>query len=87
VLKIVMDPRQNGRTLRLEGDVIGPWVDELRRSFEEALASGEAPTVDLKDVSFVDRPGLDLLQALARDGAALINASPFVAEQLRARIR
>ena len=87
MLKIVTYSQERGRTLRLEGDVIGPWVDELRRSSEEVLASGDGLAVDLSDVSFVGREGLVLLQALAARGAALVNVSSFVAEQLRAQPR
>jgi hypothetical protein len=38
-------------------------------------------------VAFVDRDGLDLLRSLADGGVSLVNASPFVTEQLRAGAR
>ena len=85
MLKIVAHKRDRRSTLRLEGDVIGRWVDELRRFSEETLASGVQLTVDLSDVDFVDREGADLLQMLGDRGVSVVNASRFVAEQLKAQ--
>jgi anti-anti-sigma regulatory factor len=73
-----------GRTLRLEGRLIGPWVAEFRGACERALAAGGAVIVDLSEVAFADREGLKLLSALDRRGVTL-ECSPFVAEQLKAR--
>ena len=87
MLKIVAHDRDRHCTLRLEGDVIGRWVDELRRFSEETLASAAQLTVDLADVGFVDREGVDLLQMLGDRGVAVVNASRFVAEQLKAQTR
>ena len=87
MLKIVAHQRDRHNTLRLEGDVIGVWVDELRRSSEEVLASGDRLVVDLADVGFVDRGGVELLQTLVGRGVALANASRFVVERLKARPR
>jgi hypothetical protein len=84
VLRIVAGEPVNGRpVLRLEGQVIGPWVDELRRACE-TLAGG-AVTLDLADVSFVGRRGVELLRALGAGGVAVTRCSPFVAEQLKAQ--
>lgn len=71
-------------TLQLEGQVIGPWVDELRRSCEAVLARGAWLTLDLTGVSFVDRNGIELLLGLRRQQVALRNCSGFVKEQLSA---
>jgi ABC-type transporter Mla MlaB component len=70
-------------TLRLAGGVIGPWVGELRRSCEEALASGAALTLDLVDVSFVDADGVALFRELTRRRVVLRNCSAFVTERLK----
>ncbi len=71
-------------TLRLEGRVIGPWVEELRQSCEPVLAGGARLALDLSGVSFVDRDGVVLLRSLERRQVALLNCSGFVAELLRA---
>jgi hypothetical protein len=83
MLKIVPQERE-GMTLRLQGDVIGLWVEELRRSCDAARRSGEALTVDLTDVGFVDWDGVALLRRLEDAGVLLVNASRFVVEQLKA---
>jgi hypothetical protein len=73
----------HARTLRLEGQVIEPWVEELRGVCERLLTEGQPLTLDLASVSFLDRDGITLLRRLAARHVALINRSPFVAEQLR----
>lgn len=74
-----------GLALELAGEVRGPWVDELRRVAEGALESGAAVSVDLSDVSFVDRPGVVLLNRLSDRDVTLVNCSPFVTELLKVR--
>ena len=70
--------------LRLEGQVIGPWVDELNRSCEGVLATGASVILDLSEVWFVDRSGVELVRSLANRRVAVSNCSRFVAEQLKA---
>lgn len=84
MLKIesIAAPRDR-RTLRLEGRLIGPWVDELRRSCESVIAIGAPLALDLANVSFVDRDGAELLRTLETHHVVLLNCSGFVAEQLR----
>jgi hypothetical protein len=85
MLKIVLDATGSSRlVLRLEGRVVGPWVQELRRSCERALATPASLALDLADVSYLDRDAVQLLRSLGIRGVALVNCSPFVAEQLKA---
>jgi hypothetical protein len=87
MLKIVASESEPGRTiLRLEGQVIGPWVEELKIASETALIHG-AVVLDLGDVSFVERRGVELLQALGARGVDLVNCTSFVLEQLKAQRR
>lgn len=72
-----------GSVLHLEGRIVGPWVEELRRSCEGALASSTAVALDLAEVSFADHTGVALLRSLGGQGVALINCSAFLTEQLR----
>jgi anti-anti-sigma regulatory factor len=86
MLKIV--PIENGSdapVLVLEGVVIGPWVEELRRSCERLLAESRVPILDLASVSFVDRDGIELLRRLQDSHVVLSNCSRFVNEQLKGR--
>src|SRR5262245_42951133 len=70
--------------LRLEGTLVGPWVDELSRVCEPVLGGRSHLRLDLGGVSFVSREGAALLGSLRHRGAALDNCSTFVAEQLKA---
>ena len=84
VLRIELLAEKDGTTiLELAGRVVGPWVDELSRSCERVLAIGGTLSVDLGQVSFVDRDGVQLLKRLRARDVALVNCSPFVAEQLK----
>lgn len=77
---------QNGElALRLAGKVTGPWCDELERIASAALESGVRLSVDLSDVSFVDRNGVAVLNALTSRYVTLVNCSSFVTELLKVR--
>ena len=68
--------------LRLEGEVVGPWVEEISRTCEPVLASGAKLTLDLTDVAFVDRGGVELFRSLMQAGVMMLNCSPFAQTQL-----
>ena len=84
MLKIGPIETANGHTkLRLEGRLIGPWVEELRRACEQVLTTGARLSLDLSDVSFLDRSGVKLIRSLRNRNVALLSCSAFIAEQLR----
>lgn len=85
MLRITIDDgTQSGRTIRLEGRLVGPWVEELARLYRELLADGQAAAaLDLRDVLFVDGAGLRLLSELRTRGVDLTHCPALVAEQLR----
>jgi anti-anti-sigma regulatory factor len=83
VLKIVtIGPEANGAVIQLEGQIIGPWVDELERTCDRLLTISPI-TLDLSGVSFIERRGVELLRSLGTRGVPLLHCSPFVAEQLK----
>ena len=69
------------RIIKLEGKLLQAWVDEVRRLCVEA-EEGSPPSLDLSGLSFVDRPGAELLQQLLREGVRIHACSPFMAELL-----
>jgi hypothetical protein len=73
--------------LRLEGQVIGPWVGELQRTCAEVLGNNghreSHLVIDLAGVSFLDADGIALLRKLSEDGVLFMNGSVFVNEQLK----
>ena len=70
-------------TLQLDGQVSGRWVELLQKTCEPQLKNGARVTIDLKNVSFVDRDGIALLKSLADRRVEILNALPFIAEQIR----
>ena len=83
MLKIeIGEGRRDRVTVHLEGRLVGPWVDALRRACEDHLGRGGRLTVDFARVSFVDRDGVALCRRLRERHAHLQNCSPFVKEQL-----
>ncbi len=69
--------------LRLEGRVVGLWVGELKRVCFEIASRKRALTIDLSEVSFVDRNGIALFQDLLKVGFRFVNCSPYLSEQLK----
>jgi len=83
MLRITLDKNSRATTLRLEGRLTGPWVDELERTWR-ALASDPIDgrvSVDLTDVTFVGEAGKKLLEAMYGEGAKL-KASSCVTRRL-----
>lgn len=80
----VSEPVDHSATVRLEGQLVGPWVTELRDACEKLLKQGRALKLDATEVSFIDGEGLALLGMLCRRKASLRGCSPFVREQLKA---
>lgn len=78
-----VESAENESTLRLEGQISGPWADELSAACESVLEAGRRLTLDLADVSLIDRPALALLSTLAGRAVTLTHCSPFHEEQLR----
>ena len=68
---------------QLEGKLIGPWVEELRRLSDEALRRHGNVSLDLKKVWFVDAHGISLLRDLAGKRVTQINSSQFISQQLK----
>jgi ABC-type transporter Mla MlaB component len=84
MLKISQNgPANQTVTLRVEGRIVGPWVAALQHSCEEVLMNGQALNLHLADVEFMDPPGVALLSSLRSRGVALLECSPFAAEQLK----
>jgi hypothetical protein len=58
------------------GALTGPWVDELRSSWRQARerAAQAHAVIDLRNVTFIDEAGEELLQEMQSAGAELIAA-------------
>jgi ABC-type transporter Mla MlaB component len=84
VLKIsVTNQSDEAMQFQLEGKLVGPWVEELRRLSAEELARQRAITLDLEKVWFIDAQGIALLRDLAQKRVAQLNCSQFISRQLK----
>ena len=85
MLKITEIARtDSSRTFKLEGKLLGPWVDELR-NVTHALDRSEQVGFDLAAVTFVNAAGAELLRELIRQGIIITQCSAFVGELLHAK--
>jgi len=84
VLRIsIIEDSADSVQLTLEGWLVGPWVDEVRRQSEQALSEKRAVTLDLEKVWFVDASGTALLRELASRKVEHVNCSAFLSQQLK----
>lgn len=63
MLRVTIHEDARTRTIQLEGKIVGPWVEELSRTWHSlagSLGSREL-YLDLRDVAFVDAKGRQLL--------------------------
>ncbi len=84
MLRIDLPPHEAG-IVKLEGRIVGPWIEEVRTACRRAIAGGASVVIDLAGVDFMDREAAAFLRDLGARGVRLVHASPFVAELLRDR--
>ena len=78
-----VNPDDGAAVLKLEGRLIGPWVEELRNACRKWIAESKAFRLDLADVSYADREGVALLLSLRNQEIAFAGCSPFVQAELK----
>ena len=89
MLRITLIKESELPTLKLEGKLSGPLVNELEHTWSEVLREdgpARSVTVDLSDVTFVDAEGQKLLKSMFQQGADLQSRSlmtQFIAKQIK----
>jgi ABC-type transporter Mla MlaB component len=84
VLKIsIINDSEQAIEFQLEGKLVGPWVEELRKLSDQALSLQKNVSLDLERVWFVDSRGVTLLRDLAKRQVSELNCSQFVSQQLK----
>jgi len=63
--------------LVVEGQLVGPWVEELRRATEDVMATGDA-ILELRGLRFADSEGIELLRRLRDAGLKVVGSSTFL---------
>jgi hypothetical protein len=85
MLKVTIVDTQNQRRLILEGALVQPWVEELKRTW--AAAVDESPArqlvVDLNNVTAISKEGEGVLSDFMRQGAKFLCAGVFTKYQLK----
>jgi hypothetical protein len=63
--------------LKLEGRLVGPWVDELREAVWRTSGWCRRMEIDVTDLTYVDEDGEKALSWLHRMGARFHGQGPF----------
>lgn len=73
VMKVTAQKHGAPATLKVEGKLAGPWVNELEKTWLDITAEDHDREVvaDLSDVTFIDAQGWDLLERMMESGAEL----------------
>ncbi|MEI9947892.1 MAG: hypothetical protein WDO74_02660 [Pseudomonadota bacterium] len=71
--------------LRVEGRLVGDWVQVLRVEIEQAQAQTPILELDLAGVVFADSEALSLLVEVAARGVKLVSCSPLLTSLLESR--
>jgi|SRR5579871_545541 len=88
MLRITLLRESEPPTLKLEGKLTGPWVNELGHTWSEISQpdSARPVVVDLSDVTFISSEGQKLLRSMFRQGADLQSRSlltQFILSQIK----
>jgi anti-anti-sigma regulatory factor len=85
MFRITTQTSDDGLVMKLEGCLIGPWVDELDVTWREALstAKGRPVRVDLSAVCHVDATGRRLMALMYQAGAQFVARGCVMPELVR----
>jgi ABC-type transporter Mla MlaB component len=80
VLRIDSLNEDDRTTLNVEGKLVGPWVKELERCWQTAVAARppQFVRINLSAVGFIDSEGKQLLCRMRREGAVLVPTGCFM---------
>ena len=77
MLRITVREERGRATLKLEGNLSGPWVSELERCWQETVFCPEYIVIDLSQVRQFDARGKSLLRAMHMAGSQLKGEGPL----------
>lgn len=80
MLRITVAESESAETMKLEGKIAGPWVEELSRAWHELKPSlGQKQLkLDMRSVAFVDGKGRQLLREIYQQTkACFLTDSPL----------
>lgn len=85
MLRITKTHDSDGPLLKLEGKWLAPWTEEVRVACGDLGDATPQLRLDLKDVSYIDASGVELLKNLRRAGHSLL-CSRFVEAVLQTEV-
>jgi hypothetical protein len=80
MLRITVEERDRRQTIKLEGKIVGPWVEELNRTWHSLTPSlgCKQLNLDMRSVGFVDGKGRQLLREIyQKTNACFLTDSPL----------
>lgn len=80
-----LSSNQSVRRLKVEGRLVGEWVEVLEDEVERVRGQTLALELELAGVEFADTEGLTLLHEVAERGAKLVACSPLLTRLLESR--
>jgi anti-anti-sigma regulatory factor len=84
MLRIQRDELDEHRVvLILEGRIAGAWADLLERECEALMEVGRRVELDLSEVVYIARAGLEALRRLGGAGVRVTDCSPLLAAMLK----
>ena len=89
MLRITINESPEQLAINLEGRVTGPWAAELGQIWMEAAPrlNSRAVSLDLRNVTYVDEDGKQILRQIESETGALLIATTPWARHLVAEIR
>jgi len=85
MFKITTFDNQAQRVLLLEGSLVGPWLPELQRTWDETRQTHEGAIliVDLTNLTIVSQHGENILFQMMSEGARIVGRSFLAREVLK----
>jgi len=81
MLRISLLTSDSTATVRLDGKLLRPWVDELHAAVDRAAETGSV-RLDLEGLTFIDQAGAEAVRDLSATGVLIEGASPLISELL-----
>ena len=80
MLRITTHDQAETTSFVVEGKLVGPWVKELEKCWEGALAADPSRPmlVNLATVTFIDSEGRALLTRMRREGVRLLSRGVLI---------
>jgi hypothetical protein len=73
----------SSETIKLEGSLHGPWVEEARKAYDPSGTQARRIRLDLSDLTYLDEDGRVLLCEWIRRGAEVTACSRYVSAVLQ----